>query len=200
MAGQGWPQRLGSLPPASAGELSTFYHGRMDWYRITCWRCRSDFMDPRPGNCFCMSCGAPPIGMRGDGQYVRHQVQHASLPDEPPAPRPWHVARPHVGLDENGEMRLYYWRMKRPNGTTYVTRRRLSEEAARGICADAEPVGEPEIIRGSGHASTTDFLGTARADAPAGVVLQPQAGPLPGWRDGQQHQWSRDSGRTRRHR
>jgi hypothetical protein len=158
-------------------------------------------MDTRPGHCFCLGCGAAPIGMRGDGQYVRHRVQAAALPDDPPpASPPRQEVRPHRGLDENGELRIYHWRMRRPNGTTYVTRRRLSEDAARGICADAEPVGEPEIIRGSGHASTTNFLGTARAAAPEGLVLQPQAGPLPGWRDGQEHQWSRDPGRGRRYR
>ena len=148
-----------------------------------------------------MGCGAPSIGMRGDGQYVRHQARPAPPLEEPTATPPVREPRPHVGLDENGELRTFYWRMKRPNGRTYVTRRRLSEPTARGICADAEPVGEPQIIRGCGPASTADYIGapppTSAADA---QVLQPQAGSLPGWRDGQQHQWSRDPGRGRRYR
>jgi hypothetical protein len=52
-------------------------------------------------------------------------------------------------------------------------------------------------------AETPGMMGTsAPASQPAagGQVTQPQAGSLPGWRDGQHHQWSRDPGRGRRHR
>lgn len=84
-------------------------------------------------------------------------------------------------------------RLTHRQGKRYTTRHELSELTARGIDPNAEPVGEPEIIRGTDETNTSICMG--RVPSPAA------AGQLPGWRDGQQHQcgqqhqWSRDAGR-----
>jgi hypothetical protein len=171
---------------------------------LTCYRCRSEFLHPDRGPAYCMLCAAPPLGIRGDGQVVRHLARPAPPHYAEPSPRapPPLVQATHAQRDDDGMLRIYHWRLtSSTTGKQYVTRRRLSAEAARGIDPNAQPVGEPEIISGYGQASTSDFMGGRPEGAPAGAVgAQPSAGPLPGWRDGQHHQWSRDPGRGRRYR
>jgi hypothetical protein len=176
----------------------------MDWYRLTCWRCSSTFLDVDPGG-YCIACAAPCIGRRG-GQIVQHaSVRVAPPPEpEPPAPLPrWHSSCGSA-RDEDGHMRICQWRLRSSTtGKLYTTRHKLTAETARRMDPDAVPVGEPSIIRGGDcQASTGDFMGrsTGSASTPhAGAV--PSAGDGPsGWRDGSQHQWSRDPGRGRRYR
>ena len=175
-----------------------------------------------------MHCAMLCIGMRGDDQYVRHEAtpvpepadvrvarEDASkafaavvaitkpllpLPAPTPAPAPRAVPV-HVGLDESGELRIFPWRPRDPNnGKLYLTRRKFSEATARAMDPEAQPVGEPEIIRGYGQASTGDYLGEQTLHAPAGEMRSNAAAPsLPAWRDGSEHQWSRDPGRGRRY-
>ncbi|NRF72280.1 hypothetical protein HLB44_35375 [Aquincola sp. S2] len=169
---------------------------------LTCYRCRSEFLHPDRGSAYCMHCAAPPLGIRGDGQVVQHQAR--------PVPRHYVEATPrapqllvqatHAQRDEDGMLRIYRWRLtSSTTGKQYVTKRRLSAEAARGIDPNAQPVGAPETIRGYGQASTSAYMGAwgPEQTAAGGEVTRPQEGPLPGWRDGQQHQWSRDPGRGR---
>jgi hypothetical protein len=91
------------------------------------------------------------------------------------------------GLDENGELRIYHWSLiSSTTGKRYTTRRKLSELTARGIDPNAQPVGEPEIIRGTGETNTSICMGRVPSPAPADALAAPgPAGPLPGWRDGQ---------------
>jgi hypothetical protein len=179
----------------------------MNWFCLTCYRCRSEFLHPDSGPAYCVHCAAPPIGIRGDGQLMRHDVRPAAPPPEPvarPAPRQPSAPAQHVpsGLDENGELRICHWSLiSATTGKRYTTRHKLSELTARGIDPNARPVGHPEIIHAAGETNTSIYMGrtpsTAEADA---TIVSPPAGSLPGWRDGQQHQWSRDPGRGRRYR
>ncbi|HYE70934.1 MAG TPA: hypothetical protein VD932_05345 [Aquabacterium sp.] len=179
----------------------------MDWYRITCWRCRCDFLDTDPSGGYCAGCGAPRIGMRGDGQYVRHaSVLVGPLPEPatPPARPGFPVPHQSPARDDDGLLRIYQWRLRSATtGKLYTTRHKLAEPTAKAIDPDAVPVGEPEVIHGTGGTRSTGDLirPTREADAPPGTHAQDRtAGPLPGWRDGSQHQWSRDPGRVRRYR
>ena len=176
----------------------------MDWYRLTCWRCSSTFLDPDPGG-YCIACAAPYIGKRG-GQIVRHaSVRVAPPPEpEPAAPLPRLHSPRGSARDEDGHMRICQWRLRSATtGKLYTTRHKLTAETARRMDPDAVPVGEPSIIRGGdGQATTGDFMGRS-----PGAASTPQTGAVPGagdvpsgWRDGSQHQWSRDPGRGRRYR
>lgn len=106
------------------------------------------------------------------------------------------------GLDENGELRIYHWSLiSATTGKRYTTRRKFSEVTAKGMDPNAQPVGAPEIIRGTGEADTGVYMGRAPSTAPGDAPAVPTpAGQLPRWRDGQQHKWSRDPGRGRRYR
>jgi hypothetical protein len=177
----------------------------MDWFCLTCHRCRGEFLHPTAGPASCIHCAAPFIGIRGDGQLVRHQARSVAPPPEPAArPAPSQHAGKEVpsGLDENGELRIYHWSLiSATTGKRYTTRRKLSELTAKGIDPNAQPVGDPEVIRGTGETNTSIYMGSAPAPAPANAPAAPApAGQLPGWRDGQQHQWSRGPGRGRRYR
>jgi hypothetical protein len=171
---------------------------------LTCYRCRSEFLHPSRGPAYCMHCAAPPLGIRGDGQVVGHLARPAPRHHEPtPHAPPPLVQATQAQRDEDGMLRIYHWRLtSSTTGKQYVTKRRLSAEAARGIDPNARPVGEPEIIGGYGQASTSDYMGARAPEqtAAGGEVTRPPRGPLPGWRDGQNHQWSRDPGRGRRYR
>jgi hypothetical protein len=177
----------------------------MSWYRITCWRCRGQFDDPSPAGRYCSWCAAPSIGMRGDGQYVQHEARRMAEPQPLPQVAAGRTIRGpadrHAGVDENGELPILKWRLRSSTtGKTYTTRHKLTEACARGIDPDAQPVGEPSIIRRNGDVSTTDYMGAEPVEARRGAAVQPREGPLPGWRKGDQHQWSRDPGRGRRYR
>jgi len=178
----------------------------MDWYRITCWRCRCDFLDTDPSGRCCSGCGAPRIGMRGDGQYVRHaSVLVGPLPEPVPPPRLGAPSAQQLpARDEDGLLRIYQWRLRSATtGKLYTTRHKLTEATARAIDPHAVPVGEPEIIRGAGGTRSTGDLirPMPEADAPPREHVEDSpGGPLAGWRDGSRHQWSRDEGRRSRRR
>jgi hypothetical protein len=179
----------------------------MDWFCLTCYRCRSEFLHPDRGPAYCMHCAAPPIGIRGDGQLVRHEARPAAPPPETaarPAPRQPGAAVQQVpsSLDENGELRIYHWSLiSATTGKRYTTRRKFSEVTAKGMDPNAQPVGHPEIIHATGETNTSICMGRTPSTAQADATVAPTpAGPLPGWRDGRQHQWSRDPGRGRRYR
>ena len=176
----------------------------MAWFHITCYRCRGQFLHTTPGP-YCMHCAAPSIGIRGDGKLVRHEGRSAAPPPElvaRPAPRLHAGQQAPSGLDESGELRIYHWSLiSATTGKRYTTRRKFSEVTAKGMDPNAVPVGAPEILRGGGEASTSIYMGRAPSTAPAdATAATAPAGQLPGWRDGQQHQWSRDPGRGRRYR
>ena len=101
-------------------------------------------------------------------------------------------------------MRICQWRLRSSTtGKLYTTRHKLTAETARRMDPEAVPVGEPSVIRsGDGQASTGDFMGrsTESASAPHDGAAPSTGQGLPGWRDGSQHQWSRDPGRGRRYR
>ena len=176
----------------------------MDWYRLTCWRCSSTFLDLDPGG-YCIACAAPCIGERG-GQVVQHASVRVAPPPEPEPPAQLPCLRSSCGLAlyEDGHLRIFHWRLRSSTtGKLYTTRHKLTAETARRMDPEAVPVGEPYVIRsGEGQASTGDFMGrsTRSASAPdTGAVPGVSDGPS-GWRDGSQHQWSRDPGRGRRYR
>jgi hypothetical protein len=137
---------------------------------------------------------------------VSHDARPAEAPPKPPTrpalQAPTAVQPVPSGLDENGELRIYHWSLvSATTGKRYTTRRKLSEVTAKGIDPNARRVGEPEVIHATGETNTSTYMGRAPSPAPAGAPAAPApAGQLPGWRDGQQHQWSRDPGRGRRYR
>ena len=135
---------------------------------------------------------------------VRHDARPVAPPPEPalpPLPRSQSVAA-WASLDENGELRICHWRLtSSTTGKRYTTRRKLSEVTAKGMDPSAQPVGDPEIIHATGETNTSICMGHSPAPAPADAPVGPApAGTLPGWRNGEQHQWSRDPGRGRRYR
>ena len=178
----------------------------MNWFQLTCYRCRTEFMHPNSGPAYCIHCAAPPIGIRGDGQLVQHEARPAPPPPEPaarPAPRLQSGQQQlPSGLDEAGGLSIYHWSLiSATTGKRYTTRRKLSEVTARGIDPNAQRVGDPEVIHAAGQTNTSIYMGRVPSPAPAGAPAAPApTGQLPGWRDGQQHQWSRDPGRGRRYR
>jgi hypothetical protein len=176
----------------------------MDWYRLTCWRCSSTFLDTDRGG-YCIACAAPYIGQRG-GQIVRHAFVPAAPPPEPEPTAPLPRSQPSYwsARDEDGGMPICQWRLRSSTtGKLYTTRHKLAAETARRMDPDAVPVGEPSIIRGGdGQANTGDFMGgsTGSASAPHTGAAPGAGHGSPGWRDGSEHQWSRDPGRGRRYR